>query len=54
MASILGSGAPSGMTTVALVPSRAAANATPWPWLPALAAMTPRSRSASGSRAMRR
>ena len=54
VASTLGSGAPSGITTVALVPSSAAANATPWPWLPALAAMTPRARCASASRAMRR
>src|ERR1700750_1211074 len=38
VASTLGSGAPAGMTTVAAQPSRPAANATPWAWLPALAA----------------
>src|ERR1039457_5214777 len=54
VASILGSGAPSGMITVALAPSRAAAKATPWAWLPALAATTPRARSASVSREIRR
>jgi len=54
VASILGSGAPAGITTVALAPSRLAANATPWAWLPALAATTPRSRSAAVSRLIRR
>ena len=49
----LGSGAPSGMKTVARVPSRPAASATPWAWLPALAATTPRARSSSESRAIR-
>src|SRR5580704_14623174 len=38
------------MTTVAAQPSRPAAYATPWAWLPALAATTPRARSASDSR----
>ena len=52
MASTLGSGAPTGMTTVAAQPSRPAANATPWAWLPALAATTPRARSASESLAI--
>src|SRR5215472_14030674 len=37
------------MITVARAPSVAAANATPCAWLPALAATTPRSRSASVS-----
>src|SRR6516165_8522633 len=40
------------MTTVAAQPSRPAANATPWAWLPALAATTPRARSASDSLAI--
>ncbi len=53
VAATLGSGAPAGMTTVALVPSAEAARATPWAWLPALAATTPRARSESVSRAMR-
>jgi hypothetical protein len=48
----LGSGALSGMITVAAQPSRLAANATPWAWLPALAATTPRARSASESLAI--
>ena len=52
VASTLGSGAPAGMTTVAAQPSRPAANATPWAWLPALAATTPRARSASESLAI--
>src|SRR5262245_4195787 len=38
------------MTTVAAQPRWPAANATPWAWLPALAATTPRARSASESR----
>jgi hypothetical protein len=38
-----------GMTMVAEIPSRAAPSATPWAWLPALAAITPRS-ARSGSR----
>jgi hypothetical protein len=42
------------MITVALAPSRAAAKATPWAWLPALAATTPQARSASVSREIRR
>src|SRR6516164_8523163 len=37
------------MTTVAVVPSSAAAKATPCAWLPALAATTPRARSAAVS-----
>ena len=49
----LGSGAPSGMKTVARMPSRPAASATPWAWLPALAATTPRARSAGDSREIR-
>ena len=36
------------MKTVASAPSRPAASATPWAWLPALAATTPRARSAVG------
>src|SRR5262249_31189583 len=35
-----------GMKIVALIPSSRAAHATAWPWLPALAATTPASRSA--------
>ena len=54
VASIFGSGAPSGITTVAFTPSCAAAKATPCAWLPALAATTPWARSASLSREMRR
>ncbi len=49
----LGIGAPSGMKTVALMPRVWAARATPWAWLPADAATTPRARSASVSRAIR-
>src|SRR6476469_959091 len=37
------------MKTVAAIPSSRAANATAWPWLPALAAITPAARSASSS-----
>jgi len=53
VASTFGSGARSGMTTVADAPSSPAANATPCAWLPALAATTPRARSAPESRAIR-
>ena len=41
------------MKTVACVPSSPAASATPWAWLPALAATTPRARSSSVSREIR-
>src|SRR5829696_4183271 len=41
------------MKTVAVMPSSCAASATPCAWLPALAATTPRSRSAADSRAIR-
>ena len=34
------------MNTVAVIPSSRAAHATAWPWLPALAAITPAARSA--------
>ena len=44
--------APTGMYTVAVQPSIAAASATPCAWLPALAATTPLARSASVSRAI--
>src|SRR5436305_4115624 len=37
------------MKTVAAMPSSRAANATAWPWFPALAASTPPARSASPS-----
>ena len=53
VAATLGSGAFSGMKTVELVPSSDAASATPWALLPALAATTPRSRSAGLSPAIR-
>ena len=43
------SGAHSGMTMTAAIPSRAAWNATARPWLPALAAATPVARSAASS-----
>ena len=49
----LGIGAPSGMNTVALMPSSCAASATPCAWLPAEAATTPWARSSSDSREMR-
>ncbi len=52
MAATFGSGARSGMTTVAEAPSSPAANATPCAWFPALAATTPRARSASDIRAI--
>ena len=45
-----GIGDPSGMKTVALMPSICAASATPCAWLPADAATTPRARSSSLSR----
>src|SRR5579884_4534903 len=38
------------MNTVARIPSSRAAKATAWPWLPALAAITPASRSTGESR----
>ena len=47
VATSLGSGAPSGMKTVERMPSSWAASATPWAWLPALAATTPRAFSSS-------
>ena len=50
----LGIGAPSGMNTVALMPSSCAASATPWAWLPADAATTPRARSSAVRRESRR
>ena len=43
------SGAHSGITMTAGIPRRAAWNATASPWLPALAAMTPRARVAGSS-----
>ena len=49
-----GIGAPSGMNTVALMPSSCAASATPCAWLPADAATTPCERSSSESRESRR
>ncbi len=48
-----GIGAPSGMNTVARMPSIFAASATPCAWLPAEAATTPRARSASERRESR-
>ena len=42
-------GASCGMKIVAAIPSSRAAHATAWPWLPALAAITPAARSASPS-----
>ena len=53
VAATLGSGAASGMKTVLAMPSSDAASATPCAWLPALAATTPRARSAGLKRAMR-
>ncbi len=44
VAATLGSGAASGMKTVERTPSSEAASATPWAWLPALAATTPPAR----------
>ena len=41
------------MNTVALMPSSWAASATPWAWLPAEAATTPRARSSGLSREIR-
>ncbi len=49
----LGIGAPSGMYTVDRMPSSCAASATPWAWLPAEAATTPRARSSALSREIR-
>src|SRR5919112_2077313 len=46
----LGIGAPSGMNTVALIPSIWAASATPCAWLPALAATTPAAFSSADRR----
>ncbi len=46
-------GASSGTNTVAGMPASRAAQATAWPWLPALAATTPAARSSSESSAMR-
>src|SRR4051812_23532988 len=46
-------GAPSGMKTVALMPSACAARATPWAWFPADAATTPRAFSSSERRDIR-
>ena len=48
VACTLGIGAPSGMNTVELRPSSEAASATPWAWLPALAATTPCARLVLG------
>ena len=53
VARTFGIGAPSGMNTVDLMPSRVAESATPCAWLPAEAATTPFARSASESREMR-
>jgi len=44
-----GSGAATGITTVAFAPKADAASATPCAWLPALAATTPRARCAAAS-----
>ncbi len=52
VASTFGSAALTGMNTVALVSSSWAASATPWAWLPALAATTPAARSSAVSRAI--
>ena len=52
-ASILIAGVVSGMTMTAPNPKRRAASATPWAWLPADAATTPRAASASSSRTIR-
>src|SRR5688500_1227180 len=40
------------MKTVAAIPASRAAHATAWPWLPALAAITPAARSAALSEAI--
>ena len=40
-------GAPSGIQMVALMPMSRAAKATPWAWLPAEQAITPRAFSSS-------
>src|SRR3954454_13708690 len=50
----LGIGAPSGMNTVDLMPSIWAASATPWAWLPALAATTPAAFSSADRRDIRK
>jgi len=42
-----------GITISAGMPSRLEASATPWAWLPAEAAITPRARSAADSWTMR-
>ena len=42
-------GAPSGIQTTLGMPMSVAASATPWAWLPAEQAMTPRARSSSVS-----
>jgi len=46
-------GVVAGTKMLPLMPSRAQANATPWPWLPALAAMTPAARCDSSNWEMR-
>ena len=51
-ASTLMRGVVIGMTITARQPRRCAASATPWAWLPALAAITPRARRARGSPAI--
>jgi hypothetical protein len=53
VAETFGMGAPIGMKTVDWAPSSPAASATPWAWLPALAATTPRARSSGERRAIR-
>jgi hypothetical protein len=49
VASTFAIGVSRGMNTVARAPASRAAQATAWPWLPALAATTPAARSASVS-----
>lgn len=53
VAATFGSGAPTGMKTVARTPSSAEASATPCAWFPALAATTPAARSTGDSPAIR-
>ena len=53
VASSFTAGASDGMTMVAAMPSRRAAIATPWAWLPDEKATTPRARSASSSSSSR-
>ena len=53
VAATFGSGAFTGMKTVACAPTSPAASATPWAWLPALAATTPRARSSAERREIR-